>query len=109
MNALILDFLKTNGEGLDADIARALHLPVSQGEGPNRPRGRGDLLPGDAIRRGKKIEGICCRLSGNLPTPARGPKPGKPSPGSIPARGSNRRAAGLMGRTAAGQGHAACS
>jgi hypothetical protein len=25
---------------------------------------------------GKKIEGISCRLSGNLPTPARGPKPG---------------------------------
>jgi len=25
---------------------------------------------------GNKIEGVSCRLSGSLPTPARGPKPG---------------------------------
>ncbi len=79
MNALILDFLKTNGEGLDADIARALHLPVSLVKAQvSQLSTAGEVICCQVTRYvgGKKIEGICCRLSGNLPTPARGPKPG---------------------------------
>lgn len=79
MNASILDFLRTNGEGLDADIAKALHLPVSQVKSQvSQLSSAGEVICCKVIRYvgGKKIEGISCRLSGNLPTPARGPKPG---------------------------------
>lgn len=79
MNALILNFLKTNGEGLDADIAKALHLPVAQVKNQvSQLSSAGEVICCKVTRYvdGKKIEGISCRLSGNLPTPARGPKPG---------------------------------
>ncbi|MBI4990395.1 MAG: ArsR family transcriptional regulator [Rhodocyclales bacterium] len=79
MNALILNFLKTNGEGLDADIAKALHLPVSLVKTQvSQLSSAGEVICCKVTRYvdGKKIEGISCRLSGNLPTPARGPKPG---------------------------------
>ena len=79
MNALILNFLKTNGEGLDADIAKALHLPVAQVKNQvSQLSSAGEVICCKVTRYvdGKKIEGISCRLSGNLPTPARRHRPG---------------------------------
>lgn len=79
MSALILDFLKTNGEGLDADIAKALHMPVATVKAQvSQLSSAGEVICCKVTRYidGKKIEGVSCRLSGNLPTPARGPKPG---------------------------------
>ncbi len=79
MNALILHYLKTNGEGMDADIAKALHLPVALVKAQvSQLSSAGEVICCKVTRYidGKKIEGICCRLSGNVPTPARGPKPG---------------------------------
>jgi hypothetical protein len=79
MSASILDFLKTNGEGLDADIAKALHMPVAAVKAQvSQLSSAGEVICCKVTRYidGKKIEGVSCRLSGNLPTPARGPKPG---------------------------------
>jgi hypothetical protein len=79
MNATILDFLKTNGEGLDADIAKALRLPMAMVKSHvSQLSAAGEVICCKVTRYvdGKKIEGVSCRLSGRLPTPARGPKPG---------------------------------
>ena len=79
MNALIIEFLKANGEGLDVDIAKALRIPVAQVKRHvSRLSSAGEVICCEVTRYvdGRKIEGICCRLAGNLPTPARGPKPG---------------------------------
>ncbi len=79
MHTLILQYLKTNGEGLDLEIAKALHLPVTQVKTQiSQLSSAGEVICCKVTRYvdGKKIEGISCRLSGNVPTPARGPKPG---------------------------------
>jgi hypothetical protein len=75
----ILNFLKTNGEGLDADIAKALHMPMALVRSHvSQLSSAGEVISCKVTKYidGKTIEGISCRLSGNLPTPARGPKPG---------------------------------
>lgn len=79
MNTQILAYLEANGEGLDADIAKALHVPVAL----VRTHVSQLSMAGEVIccmvtryRGGRKIEGVSCRKSGKLPTPARGPKPG---------------------------------
>jgi hypothetical protein len=79
MDALIIEFLKAHGEGLDADIARALRLPVAQVKSRvSQLSAAGEVICCEVTRfvEGRKVEGISCRLSGRLPTPARGPKPG---------------------------------
>ena len=75
----ILHYLKTNGEGLDADIAKALHMPMTLVRSHvSQLSSAGEVISCKVTKYidGKTIEGISCRLSGNLPTPARGPKPG---------------------------------
>ncbi len=79
MKATILEFLKINGEGLDAEIAKALRLPMAQVRTHvAQLASEGEVICCKVARftDGKKIEGVSCRLSGRLPTPARGPKPG---------------------------------
>jgi hypothetical protein len=79
MNASILDYLKANGEQLDVDIAVALHIPMSQLKTQvEQLSASGDIICCHVTRfiDGKKIEGISCRLSCDLPAPVRGRKPG---------------------------------
>lgn len=79
MNASILTFLKANGEQLDADIALALKIPLAQlKKQVTQLSASGDVICCNVTRyiEGKKIEGISCRLSCDLPAPARGRKPG---------------------------------
>lgn len=86
MNASILDFLKTNGEQLEAEIAKALHMPMTLVQSQvSQLSSAGEVICCKVTRYidGKKIEGMSCRLSCNLPPHAPGPKPGakrKPSP-----------------------------
>lgn len=79
MNTSILQFLKNNGEKLDAEIAKALHIPMAQLKTQvAQLSAAGDVICCNVTRyvEGKKIEGISCRLSCDLPSPARGRKPG---------------------------------
>jgi hypothetical protein len=79
MNASLLTFLKANGEQLDADIALALKIPLAQLKRQvAQLSASGDVICCNVTRyiEGKKIEGISCRLSCDLPAPARGRKPG---------------------------------
>ncbi len=79
MQESILQFLKTSGEELDIDIAKALRMPVKQVKSHvSQLSSEGEIICCEVTRfvDGKRIEGISCRLSGNLPTFARGPKPG---------------------------------
>jgi hypothetical protein len=79
MNTSILQFLKTNGEKLDAEISKALHIPMAQLKTQvAQLSAAGDVICCNVTRyvEGKKIEGISCRLSCDLPSPARGRKPG---------------------------------
>ncbi len=79
MNASILQFLKSNGERLDADIAKALNIPIVQLRNQvSQLSSAGDVICCKVTRyiEGQKIEGVSCRLSCDLPAPARGRKPG---------------------------------
>jgi hypothetical protein len=79
MNTAILQYLKTNGDGLDAEIAKALHMPIAQVRSHVlQLSSAGEVISCKVTRYvdGKEIEGVSCRLSGSLPTPARGPKVG---------------------------------
>ena len=79
MNAEILQFLKTNGEGFDADIAKALRMPIGTvNKHVSELSSAGEVICCKVTKYldGKMIEGISCRLAGKLPTPAPGRKPG---------------------------------
>jgi len=91
MNASILDFLKANGERLDAEIAAALQMPVTLVTSHmSQLSSAGEVICCKVTRYidGKPIEGVSCRLSCHVPPPARGRKPGAKqdaSPGKNPA------------------------
>lgn len=79
MDASILKYLRANGEQLDADISRALDIPMPQLQTlVEQLSASGDVICCKVTRfiDGKKIEGTSCRLSCDLPAPARGRKPG---------------------------------
>jgi hypothetical protein len=79
MNASILDFLKANGERLDAEIAEALQIPMTLvTRHVSQLSAMGEVICCKVTRfiGGKPIEGVSCRLSCNAPPPARGRKPG---------------------------------
>ena len=79
MNASILKFLRANGEQLDSEISQALHIPVPQLRNQVAElSASGEVICCQVTRfiDGKKIEGTSCRLSCDLPAPARGRKPG---------------------------------
>ncbi len=79
MKTTILQYLRNNGEQLDVDIAKALHMPkalvlshISQ------LSSAGEVICCQVTRYlgGKPIEGVSCRLSAYVPPRATGPKPG---------------------------------
>ena len=79
MDASILKYLRTNGEQLDADISKALDVPMAQLQPLfARLSMAGELICCKVTRfnDGKKIEGTSYRLSCDLPAPTRGRKPG---------------------------------
>ena len=79
MTAAILKYLRANGEQLDADISLALDIPMNQLKTQVAElSASGDVICCKVTRfiDGKKIEGTSCRLSCDLPAPARGRKPG---------------------------------
>jgi hypothetical protein len=85
MNASILDYLKANGEQLDVDIATTLNIPMPQLKTlVGQLSASGELICCHVTRfiDGKKIEGISCRLSCDLPAPSRGRKPGRKRDGA---------------------------
>ena len=91
MNLLILDFLKANGERLDAEIAEALQAPMTLVTSHvSQLSAAGEVVCCNVTRYrdGTKVEGVSCRLSCNVPPPARGRKPGSQrdaNPESAPA------------------------
>ena len=79
MDASILKFLRANGEQLDADLSKALNIPMTQLHSlVDKLAASGDVICCKVTRfiDGKKIEGTSCRLSCDLPAPTRGRKPG---------------------------------
>ena len=79
MNASILKYLRANGEQLDSDLSQALQIPIAQLRNlVTELSASGDVICCKVTRYidGKKIEGTSCRLSCDLPAPARGRKPG---------------------------------
>lgn len=79
MNASILKYLRANGEQLDAEISLALDIPMAKLKTQVAElSASGDVICCKVTRYidGKKIEGTSCRLSCDLPAPARGRKPG---------------------------------
>ncbi len=74
----ILQYLKLNGEQLDADIAKALGLPLERVRTELQDlSARGDVMMCFVTRfRGqKKTEGWSCRVAGFTPPLAPGRKP----------------------------------
>lgn len=74
----ILQFLKNNGEQLDRDIAAATGIPLSSVHlHLSELAAKGEVMACHSIKfqKGKKIEGISCRLSGYIPPAAPGRKP----------------------------------
>ena len=79
MNESILQFLKTRGEQLDAQIAQALGMPMATvTHHVSQLSAAGEVICCNVTRYidGNKIEGVSCRLSGSLPARAPGPTPG---------------------------------
>ncbi len=79
MSASILQHLRTNGEQLDAEIAKALRMTQAQVNSHiSQLSAAGDVICCQVTRYvdGKKIEGVSCRLSAYVPPRATGPKPG---------------------------------
>ncbi|MFA9949637.1 hypothetical protein [Dentiradicibacter hellwigii] len=79
MDANILKYLRSNGEQLDADISKALNVPIARLQPAFAQLAEsGELICCKVTRfiNGKKIEGTSYRLSCDLPAPARGRKPG---------------------------------
>jgi len=67
MKTSILDFLKTSGEQLDAEIAEALQMPMTTvRRDVSQLSAAGDVICCKVTRyvNGNKIEGVSCRLSG---------------------------------------------
>lgn len=74
----ILQYLKDHGEQLDADIAVAIGIPLANVHiHLSELVAKGAIMACRSIRfdKGKKIEGISCRLAGYIPPAASGRKP----------------------------------
>lgn len=79
MSASILTYLRTNGEQLDAEIAKALRMTQAQVNSHiAQLSAAGDVICCHVTRfvGGKKVEGVSCRLSAYVPPRTSGPKPG---------------------------------
>lgn len=75
----ILQFLKTNGQGSEAEIAEALKVSITQVRNhvaQLSSTGQVICCSLTQFKDGVKIEGVSCRLSCYTPPAARGRKPG---------------------------------
>jgi hypothetical protein len=73
----ILKYLKTHGERLDTEIAGAIGVSVANVRTQlSELAAKGEVMACLSIRyeKGKKIEGIKCRLAGYIPPAAPGRK-----------------------------------
>lgn len=73
----ILQYLKTHGERLDTDIAEATGISLTKVRHHLAElAAKGEIMVCHSIKyeKGKKIEGISCRLSGFIPPAAPGRK-----------------------------------
>ncbi len=73
----ILKYLKTNGDQLDSEIAKALGMTLAKAATQLAElAAEGEIVTCHTIRfeKGKKIEGFSCRLSGYAPKAAPGRK-----------------------------------
>jgi DNA-binding IclR family transcriptional regulator len=73
----ILQYLKTNGERLDTEIAEAVGLPLAKVRTQlNELAEQREVMICHSTRfeKGKKIEGMKCRLAGFIPPAAPGRK-----------------------------------
>lgn len=73
----ILQYLNKHGERLDAEIADAIGISVTQIRNHlSELTDKGEVMSCHTIRyvKGKKVEGISCRISGFIPKAAPGRK-----------------------------------
>ena len=71
-------YLKNRGEQLDTEIAAATRIPLEDVRLQlSELSKRGDVIVCHSIRfdKGKKIEGMLCRVAGFIPTASPGRKP----------------------------------
>ena len=71
-------YLKSRGEQLDSEIAAATRIPLEDVRVYlSEMSKRGDIIACHTTRfiKGKKSEGMLCRISGYIPPPAPGRKP----------------------------------
>ena len=71
-------YLKTRGEQLDSEIAAATRIPLEDVRVYlSEMSKRGDIIACHTTRfiKGKKSEGMLCRISGYIPPPSPGRKP----------------------------------
>ena len=79
METAILQYLRANGEQMDADIAEALDIPHAQLQRQlSQLSAAGEVICCHVTRYSgeKKIEGMSYRLSAHVPPRAPGRKPG---------------------------------
>lgn len=72
-------YLKNRGEQLDSDIAAATRIPLAEVRVHLAELSqKGDIIACHSTRfiKGKKIEGMLCRIAGFTPTASPGRKPG---------------------------------
>ncbi|MBA4381330.1 MAG: transcriptional regulator [Sideroxydans sp.] len=78
MSKEILEFLKKNGERLDSEIAEAMGISLANARTQLAElAAKGEIMACHSTRfdaKGKKIEGIKCRLAGFIPPAAPGRK-----------------------------------
>ncbi len=73
----ILQYLKKHGEQLDTEIAAATGIPLAKVRlHLSELAAKGEIMECHSIRfeKGKKIEGISCRIAGYIPPAAPGRK-----------------------------------
>ncbi|BAN35379.1 hypothetical protein SCD_n01558 [Sulfuricella denitrificans skB26] len=74
----ILQYLKKHGEQLDAEIAEAIGISLTDVRlHISELAAKGEVMACNSIRfeKGEKVEGIRCRISGYIPPAAPGRKP----------------------------------
>ena len=73
----ILQYLKTHGERLDTEIAEAVGITLAEVRTQlSELAAKGEIMACHSIKfeKGKKIEGIKCRIAGFIPPAAPGRK-----------------------------------
>ncbi|MEI7843990.1 MAG: ArsR family transcriptional regulator [Gallionellaceae bacterium] len=73
----ILEYLKKHGESMDSDIATAINLPMTKTRTLLAELiAKTDVIACETIKfeKGKKIEGLSCRVSGFTPKAKPGAK-----------------------------------